>query len=105
MDNDLKNAVSSALDVAIPFHAYRNGEQFMNYLKEVVAKRLLEASAPEPENRRIPSAKEIDTALADILRKCGVKFIQWSVGDKRHPEDCYRTILDVQVADCHRLVQ
>ena len=105
VDNDLKNAVSSALDVAIPFHAYRNGEQFLNYLKEVVAKRLLEASAPEPENRRIPSAKEIDTALADILRKCGVKFIQWSVGDKRHPEDCYRTILDVQVADCHRLVQ
>ena len=97
VDNDLKNAVSSALDVAIPFHAYRNGEQFLNYLKEVVAKRLLEASAPEPENRRIPSAKEIDTALADILRKCGVKFIQWSVGDKRHPEDCYRTILDSSV--------
>ena len=100
VDNGLKDAVSSALDVVIPFYAYRNGEQFLKFLREVVSKRLLEASAPEPENRRIPSAKEIDTALSDILRKCGVKFIESSAGDKSHREDCYRTILDVSIARC-----
>lgn len=100
VDEGLKNAVSMELDVSIPFYAYRNGEQFLKFLKEVVAKRLLDKSATDPKARRIPSSKEIDTTIADLLRKCGVKFIQWSVGDKRHPEDYYRTILDSSIVEC-----
>ena len=95
VSTEVRCAISEELDIVIPFYACRNGEQFLKFLKEAVSKRLLEESAPDPKNRRIPSVKEIDTALADILRKCGVKFIQWSVGDNRHPEDYYRRILDI----------
>lgn len=94
VDEELKNTISKMLDIAIPFPAYRNGEQLLKYLRETVKERLTEESSPYPENRKIPSAKETDNALAEILRKCGVRFIQWSVGDRRHPEDCYRTMLD-----------
>lgn len=99
VDDELKNRISEMLDIPIPFSAYRNGEQLLKYLREAVKKRLTEESSPYPENRKIPSAKETDNALSDILRKCGVKFIQWSVGDRRHPEDCYRTILDQGIVE------
>lgn len=100
VSDEIRKRVSDMLNIGIPFSAYRNGEQFLLFLKEVMHRRLTELSNPEVDKRIPPTMKEREKAVEDCLRRCGILYIQWPQGDKRRPKDCYRTILD---SECARL--
>lgn len=93
VSDEIRKKVSDVLEIGIPFSAYRNGEQFLQYLKDVMYRRLTVMSNPEAHKRVPPTMKEREMAVAQCLRDCGVLFIQWPQGEKRRPKDCYRTIL------------
>lgn len=93
VSDEIRKKVSDLLGIGIPFSAYRNGEQFLQYLKEVMYNKLTAMSNPEVDKRVPPTMQERERAVAQCLRDCGVQFIQWPQGEKRRPKDCYRTIL------------
>lgn len=88
------NRISQELGVTIPAYAYLIGEKFLKYLKEIISNRILEASATQTENRKLPTQKQINDSLNELLRICGIKYVQRSAGDRQRPQDCYRCILD-----------
>ena len=93
VSDEIRKKVSDVLEIGIPFSAYRNGEQFLHYLKNIMYERLTVMSNPEVDKRVPPTMKEREMAVAKCLRDYGVHFIQWPQGEKRRPKDCYRTIL------------
>lgn len=95
---EIRKNVSDMLNIGIPFSAYRSGKQFLKYLKEVMSERLTEQSALEVQDRVSPSVEEKERAVANLLRDCGVVYIQGPQGYSRRHQEYYRTILDTTAA-------
>lgn len=78
--------------------AYLHAEKFLRLIYEFMYDRLTEDSNPDLSFRVLPSSSEVKRAVADLLRDCGVKYIQWPQLDKRRPKDNYRIIIDPEAA-------
>lgn len=78
----------------IPFQACQNGEIFMNFVNKLVFDGLLENIHDGTIKRKALTKRNVDNIIANVLKKCGIIYIQQSVITKNGEDACYRYIID-----------